>query len=124
MHVLSHGCVALLLGVSVGFVAAQDGTTQTPKVNPAAIESGRGAFVATNGQSITAIYFKPVRFGAPGSVTLVFDDKKRLQLEQARSGSGIRFTNNLAEWWEHQGEATYKVNGRETFRGKKALEER
>jgi len=36
----------------------------------------------------------------------------------AISASGARYTNGTAEWWEHQGEATYEVGGSNIFRGK------
>ena len=113
-----YGALLLLILVAVddskpGVSSAE--TTTRPS------EAGRGTFVADNGQAVIAIYFKPVTLGAPASVTLVFPNSKRVQLFQARSGSGIRFTNSLSEWWEHQSEATYQVDGTNVFRGKKAV---
>jgi len=81
-------------------------------------EAGRGTFVSTNGEAVTAIYFKTGGARDRGTVQLRFSNKTQEELFQALSASGARYTNNTTEWWEHQGEATYEVGGTNRFRGK------
>ena len=40
-------------------------------------------------------------------------------LKQAISGSGIRFVSGNDEWWEHQGEASYRHDGILVFIGRR-----
>ncbi len=81
-------------------------------------ETGRGTFVSAEGEAVTAVYFKPGQQGGPATVELRFPGKPRLELYAAMSGSGTRYTNGTAEWWEHQGEAVYGIGGTNVFRGK------
>jgi membrane-bound inhibitor of C-type lysozyme len=76
-------------------------------------ETGQGTFVSTNGQAVAAAYW------SDGTVTLLFPDHRRVELYRAISGSGARYTNSTAEWWEHQDEASYAVDGTNVFRGRK-----
>jgi membrane-bound inhibitor of C-type lysozyme len=69
-------------------------------------------FVSGSGQTIRADYRDN------GTVTLTFTDGATKVLSQAISGSGARYVSGSDEWWEHQGEATYSVNGKRMFLGK------
>lgn len=79
---------------------------------PAASIVGSGVFVADSGQTIRADYRDD------GTVTLTFTDGTTKVLSQAVSASGARYVSDADEWWEHQGEAAYSVNGDQAFRGK------
>jgi membrane-bound inhibitor of C-type lysozyme len=81
-------------------------------------EAGRGTFVSTSGEAVTAIYYETGNARNGGTVELFFPDRPRVELFQAISASGARYTNKTAEWWEHQGEAAYNVGGSNLFRGK------
>jgi uncharacterized protein len=81
------------------------------------IETGRGIFISTNNEAITAIYSTSDNGHGLASVQLLFPDGTRKVLYQAMSGSGARYTNDTAVWWEHQGEATYDESGTNSFRG-------
>jgi membrane-bound inhibitor of C-type lysozyme len=81
-------------------------------------ETGRGTFVSTNGRAVTAVYSNEGDTRDHATVLLLFPDKTQVQLNLAISASGTRYTNGTAEWWEHQGEATYDVEGTNIFRGK------
>jgi membrane-bound inhibitor of C-type lysozyme len=67
---------------------------------------------------VTAIYFTTGEPRGGGTVRLHFPDKTEVELYSAVSASGARYTNNTAEWWEHQSEATYDVGGTNIFHGK------
>lgn len=69
-------------------------------------------FYSELGGSIQAVY------SDEGYVQLTFDDGRSLVLQQVVSGSGARYQGHSAEWWEHHGEAVYKVNGQIVFTGK------
>jgi membrane-bound inhibitor of C-type lysozyme len=94
------------------------GCSPTNKVADRKSESGRGTFISTNGQLVTAVYFKEGDTWDHATVQLLLPDKTKVQLNLAISASGARYTNETAEWWEHQGEATYDVGGTNIFRGK------
>jgi membrane-bound inhibitor of C-type lysozyme len=94
------------------------GCSPANKVAGPKSETGRGTFVSANGQSVTAAYFKEGDAWDHATVQLLFPDKTHVQLNLAISASGARYTNGTAEWWEHQGEATYEVGGSNIFRGK------
>ena len=96
------------------------GCSRSNTSTSARIETGRGTFVSTNGEAITAVYYKAGDAGDHLTVTLSFPDKRQIELYGAPSGSGTRYTNNTAQWSEHQSEATYEVTGANVFRGKKA----
>jgi membrane-bound inhibitor of C-type lysozyme len=75
-------------------------------------EIGRGTFVSTNGEAVTAVY------SDNATVRLLFPDKSEVELFRATSGSGTRYTNGAAQWWEHQGEGSFNRGGTNIFRGK------
>ncbi len=75
-------------------------------------ETRSGTFASAEGDAVTALYSKHA------TVRLLLPDKRQVELYLAISGSGARYTNGTAEWWEHQGEATYSVGGSNLFRGK------
>ncbi len=79
---------------------------------PAASVVGSGVFVSESGQTIRADYRDN------GTVTLTVPDGATKVLSQAVSGSGARYVSGPYEWWEHQGEATYSVNGQRAFGGR------
>jgi hypothetical protein len=81
-------------------------------IPPAAAIVGSGVFVADSGQTIRADYRDD------RTVTLTFMDGTTKVLSQAVSASGARYVSGSLEWWEHQGEATYSVDGKPMFRGK------
>jgi len=81
-------------------------------------ETGRGTFVSAKGEAVTAVYSKEDGPWGHATVRLFLPDKTQAQLNLAMSGSGARYTNWTAEWWEHQGEATYNVGGTNIFRGR------
>jgi hypothetical protein len=70
---------------------------------------------SSNGTKVTAFY--PMDSSHRGTVRLVLPDKTHHELSPAMSGSGTRFTNGTMEWWEHQGQATWTVDGTNVFRG-------
>lgn len=74
---------------------------------------GAATFIATDGQSIHAVYCSNSR------VYLAFPDGSSEVLIRAFSASGARFKSDNNEWWEHQGESTYSVAGKRIFAGKK-----
>jgi hypothetical protein len=77
-------------------------------------EWGRGTFVSPNGQVITAVYLDD------DTVRLRLPNHTENKLYLTKSGSGIRYTNAVAEWWEHHGEASYYRGGTNVFTGKLA----
>lgn len=70
------------------------------------------AFVSDSGQVIQAVYRDD------DTVTLTFPDHRTQALKLAVSASGARYVSGANEWWEHQGEATYRVNDQLIFSGK------
>ena len=80
--------------------------------------TGRGTFVSARGDAVTAIYSKVGDTWDHATVRLLFPGKTPVELSVAMSGSGARYTNETAQWWEHQGEATYDVGGTNVFRGR------
>jgi membrane-bound inhibitor of C-type lysozyme len=78
-------------------------------------EIRRGTFLSTNGEAVTALYFDN------STVRLLFPDKAEVELFRATSGSGTRYTNGAAEWWEHQGEGSYNRGGTNIFHGRIAI---
>ncbi len=69
-------------------------------------------YVSETGQIVRADYRDD------DTVILIFPDGKTKILQLAVSASGARFTSGAAEWWEHQGEATYRENDQLIFSGK------
>lgn len=78
----------------------------------------RARFVSEEGVVVTAVYSHAGGAQNHATVRLLLPDRTQVELHQARSGSGTRYTNDAAEWWEHHGEATYVVRGTNVFRGK------
>ena len=101
----------------LSFGAASCGTTHTaatqpmPQARPQPQVIGAGTFTAPGGQTIRATYFDNAR------VILLFADGSTKTLQQAPSGSGSRYVSGDLEWWEHHGEASYSVNGKQVFQG-------
>ncbi|MBN8727398.1 MAG: MliC family protein [Xanthomonadales bacterium] len=73
---------------------------------------GTGVFVSAAGETMRAVY------RADDTVTLTLPDGSTELLPIAVSGSGARYAAGNREWWEHQGEATYSVDGKPVFSGK------
>jgi membrane-bound inhibitor of C-type lysozyme len=106
MKVFSDSLIALLILTG----SASCASVTTPQA--AASVVGSGSFVSDSGQTIRADYRDN------GTVTLTFTDGTSRVLSQAVSASGARYVSGSYEWWEHQGEATYSVNGKQMFLGK------
>jgi membrane-bound inhibitor of C-type lysozyme len=94
------------------------GCSHSDKAADLKSETGRGTFVSANGEAVTAVYSKEGSGWDHATVRLFFPDKTEARLNLAISASGARYTNETAQWWEHQGEATYEVQGTNIFRGK------
>lgn len=103
----TRGVVAVLLACCVLLSCASPGG----RAGRAAV-LGSGTFVAEDGRAVSAVYRDD------GTVTLAFPDGSAEVLRLDVSGSGARYTSGLAEWWEHQGTATYSRGGRPTFVGR------
>lgn len=73
---------------------------------------GTGVFVSDSGQTMRAVYRDD------DTVTLTLPDGSTELLPIALSGSGARYAAGDREWWEHQGKATYSVDGNPVFHGK------
>jgi len=106
MKVFGDSLMALLI------LTGSTSCTSVTIPQPAASVVGSGVFVSESGQTIRADYRDN------GTVTLTFTDGTTKVLSQAVSASGARYVSGSYEWWEHQGEATYSVNGRQMFVGK------
>lgn len=88
------------------------GCTDKKNTGEQKAEVARATFISEKGETITAVYY------ADESVQLQLPDQTKAELFLAVSGSGSRYTNDASEWWEHQGEATYEVDGKSHFHGK------
>ena len=97
-----------LLALSLGFTACSSTQMGHSTASPIAIAT----FVSDTGKQIRAEYRKDE------TVKLIFPGGKTELLPLAISGSGARYASDNAEWWEHQGEATYSINGKVVFSGK------
>ena len=75
-------------------------------------EIGSGTFESVDGQNIHAVYMKN------DTVRLTFANGFTKVLTRAVSASGICYVSEGSEWWEHQGEATYSLDGKRMFIGK------
>lgn len=106
MRVFVDSLVALLI------LAGAASCASVPAARSAASVVGSGVFVAESGQTIRADYRDD------GTMTLTFMDGTTKVLSQAMSASGARYVSGPFEWWEHHGEATYSVSGKQTFLGK------
>lgn len=98
--------ILLILALAFGAVAC---APTAPVAAPGAVV-GSGQFVAKDGQAVLAVY-------SSDAVTLTLADGRQKVLRQAVSGSGARYVSGDAEWWEHQGQATYSVGGQQVFVG-------
>ena len=101
-RLLLLGCLAI---AAVGCSTLQESGAYSAVVGQATYRSAQGA-------TVRATYF------ANHTVRLGFDDGEVRVLPIAISGSGARYASACCEWWEHQGEATYAVNGKAVFVGK------
>ncbi|MDO5610611.1 MAG: MliC family protein [Pseudomonadota bacterium] len=90
----------------------QEHANQHNHAEPSAEVINTVTFVSAGNESITAIYKKNE------TVTLTLADGTTKTLPIAVSGSGARYAADGFEWWEHQGEATYSVDGKPVFAGK------
>ncbi len=106
----------ILCSVWIGILSIA-GCSRTNQVADLKSETGRGTFVSTNGETVTAVYSREGNTWNHATVELLLPDKTKVQLNLAISASGARYTNQTAEWWEHQGAATYDVGGTNIFRG-------
>ena len=86
-------------------------TMQPPAAHPAIL--GSATFASAGGTEIRAEY------RADATVRLTFSGGATQVLNQAVSGSGIRFVSGNDEWWEHQGEASYRRDGTLVFNGRR-----
>jgi len=84
----------------------------TPLISSASIINS-AIFVSDSGQQIQATYRNN------DTVTLIFADGSRKILDLAVSASGARYIAGTHEWWEHQGEASYSVDDKQIFTGKR-----
>ena len=101
----------LFLGLAIACGGAACGTQ--PGAPPKAAPTCSTSFVAGNGIGVKADY------RADESVTLTFADGRTQKLKRAVSASGARYVAGQDEWWEHQGEATYRRNDKLVFSGKR-----
>lgn len=62
-----------------------------------------------------------IQYNTDGDKAELTLDGKKYELESAVSGSGARYlsADGTVEYWEHQGEATVKVNGETVFQGER-----
>jgi len=105
MKVFRDSLIALLI-----LTSASCALVKTPQATASIV--GSGVFVSDSGQTIRAEYRDN------GTVTLTFTDGTTKVLPQAVSASGARYVSGSCEWWEHQGQARYSVNGKQMFLGK------
>lgn len=74
--------------------------------------AGQASYLSDSGAIIQATYY------TNNTVSLKISDDYSLILPIAVSGSGARYANEHHEWWEHQGEARYAIDGTVVFIGK------
>lgn len=70
-------------------------------------------FVSDSGKTIQAMYRDN------DTVTLTFANGSKEVLDLAVSASGARYIAGTHEWWEHQGEASYSVDDKLIFTGRR-----
>lgn len=73
-----------------------------------------GIFVSKSGKMLRAEYDN-----GNDEVVIVLPDKSEVRLHRDVSASGSRYTGDGAEFWEHHGEATYRVDGEVLFVGER-----
>lgn len=101
---------SLLLISWLAFAAGGCSTPQETGAFPAVV--GQATYRSDQRATVRATYF------ANNTVRLGFDDGEVRVLPIALSGSGSRYANDCCEWWEHQGEATYALDGKAVFVGR------
>lgn len=84
----------------------------TPGITPRGPATASVIYVAAGGQSVRADYY------TNETVVLTLSDGSTRVLRRAVSASGARYTAGRYEWWEHQGEATLRMDDKEVFVGK------
>ncbi len=107
-----------VLSLAAAVLVSISGCSPPPDEADATPGLARARFLSEDGVVVTAVYSLPGRAPHRATVRLSLPDKTQVELHRATSGSGARYTNDAAEWWEHQGEATYVVDGTNVFRGK------
>lgn len=100
----------LLLVGCLAFAAGGCSALQETGAYPAVV--GQATYRSAQGATVRATYY------ANNTVRLRFDDGEVRVLPIAISGSGARYASACCEWWEHQGEATYALDGKAVFVGK------
>jgi hypothetical protein len=98
--------VIFLVGAAPGCIGAPTNQSTAALIN-------RAIYVAEGGETVAADY------RIDETVTLRFSDGRMQLLHQEASGSGIRYVAGPDEWWEHQGEATYRRKGSVIFIGRR-----
>ena len=99
----------LLIWCSLVLVTGGCSTTTNGRASIAI--AGQASYLSVCGTIIHATYY------TDKTVKLKFSDNHSLILPIAVSGSGARYANDRYEWWEHQGEATYSIDGKVVFVG-------
>jgi membrane-bound inhibitor of C-type lysozyme len=87
------------------------GCSTTTKGRASITLTGQASYLSVSGTTIHATYY------TDNTVNLKFSDNSSLILPIAVTGSGARYANDRYEWWEHQGEATYFIDGKVVFVG-------
>ena len=97
----------------IGLLALTAGGCSSPQeIDAVPAVVGQATYRSDQGVTIDATYY------ANNTVRLKFSNGEIRVLPIAISGSGARYANDCCEWWEHQGEATYAVDGKAVFVGK------
>jgi membrane-bound inhibitor of C-type lysozyme len=99
----------LIIGLLALFAG---GCSSPPKIEAVLAVVGQATYRSDQGVTIDATYY------ANNTVRLKFSNGETRVLPIAISGSGARYANDCCEWWEHQGEATYAIDGKAVFVGK------
>ena len=92
-------------------VLVTGGCSTTTKARASIAIAGQASYLSVCGTIIHATYY------TNNTVNLKFPDNHSLILPIAVSGSGARYANDRYQWWEHQGEATYSIDGKVVFVG-------
>jgi len=92
-------------------VLVTGGCSTTTKARASIAIAGQASYLSVSGTTIHATYY------TDKTVKLKFSDNNSLILPIAVSGSGARYANDRYQWWEHQGEATYSIDGKVVFVG-------
>lgn len=99
--------------VIIGLLAlTADGCSSVQEIDAVPAVVGQATYRSDQGVFIDATYY------ANNTVRLKFSNGEIRVLPIAISGSGARYAYDCCEWWEHQGEATYAIDGKAVFVGK------